>query len=108
MSNISLLILIISFSLLYLCLINTLKNNKFTNDLLFFLLIDMILVFTLSIFYFHFQELNISIIISIFLIFDNILLFKELTTISKKASILTIPYLLYFTYVFIKLLFKIF
>ena len=108
MSNLTLLILIISFSSLYLYLINLLKNDRFSNDLLFFLLISIILIFTLSVFYYYFQELNISIIISGLLVINNYLLLREIRLINNKLIIFPIPYFIFFLGVFIFLIIKLF
>ena len=85
MSNTILLILIVSFSLLYLYLINLLKNDKFSKDLLFFVLISIILIFTLSVFYYYFQELAISLIISGLLVINNTLMIREIKLINNKS-----------------------
>lgn len=106
MSNITLIILIVSFSTLYLYLINLLKNNKFSKDLLFFLLISIILIFTLSVFYYYFQELNISLIISGLLVINNLFIINEIKHINKKLVIFPIPYFLFFLGVFIYLIIK--
>ena len=106
MSNLTLLILIVSFSTLYLYLINLLKNDRFSKDLLFFLLISIILIFTLSIFYYYFQELSVSLIISGLLVINNILLVREIKLINNKSIIFSIPYFLFFLGVFIYLIIK--
>ena len=106
MSNISLLVLIISFSLFYLFLVDSLKNNHISKDLLFFLFIGILLIFSLSIFYFYFQDINLSFIISILLIINNLLLTREIFIIKHRLFIITIPYFLYFFYIFIFLLIK--
>jgi len=106
MSIISLLILIISFSLFYLALISKINKENFTNDLLFFLLIGFILIFTLSVFYFYFQDYNLSFVVSLILVLNNILLLKELVFINKYYLFIILPYFLYFTYVSIKIFTK--
>ena len=108
MSNITLLIIIISFSALYLYLIKLLKNDKFSKDLLFFLLIGIILIFTLTIFYCYFQELNLSIIISGLLVINNFLLIRELKLISNKSLVFSLPYFIIFLTIFLYLLIKLF
>ena len=108
MSNITLLILIVSFSLLYLHFLNLVKQDKFSNDLLFFLIVSIILIFNLTIFYYYFQELNISIIISGLLVINNLLMVREIRLINKKFIIIPIPYFLFFLGVFITLLIKLF
>ena len=108
MSNITLLILIVSFSLLYLYFLNLIKQDKFSNDLLFFLIISIILIFTLTIFYFYFQELYISIIISGLLVINNLLMVKEISLINKRFIYIPLPYFLFFLGVFIYLLTKLF
>ncbi|MBR1416639.1 MAG: hypothetical protein IJ572_02350 [Bacilli bacterium] len=106
MSNISLLILVLSFSLFYLYIINSLKEDKLSKDLLFFLLIGIILIFTLAVFYFYFQDINLSLIISFLLCINNYLLIREIKNINKRYIIITIPYFLYFIYVFFIILLK--
>ena len=108
MSNISMLFLIISFSLLYLYIINSLKNNKLSKDLLFFLLISIILMFSLTIFYFYFQDNNISLILSFLLVINNYLMIREIRIINHHYIYITLPYFIYFLYVFIKILIKFF
>ena len=108
MSNISMLFLIISFSLLYLYIINSLKNNKLSKDLLFFLLISIILMFSLTIFYFYFQDNNISLIISFLLVINNYLMLREIRIINYHYIYISFPYFIYFLYVFIKILIKFF
>ena len=108
MSNISLLILIVSFSLFYLFLVDSIKDNHISNDLLFFVFIDIILVFSLSIFYFYFQDINLSFIISILLTINNLLILREVFLIKHRFFIITLPYFLYFAYISIFLLFKLF
>lgn len=106
MSNSTLLILIVSFSLLYLYFLKLIKQNKFSNDLLFFLIISIILIFTLTIFYYYFQELKISTIISGLLVINNILMVREIRLIDKKYTIISIPYFIFFLGVFIYLILK--
>ena len=106
MSNISLIIAIVSFSLLYLYLLNLIKIDKFNNDLLFFLIIGIILIFTLAVFYYYFQELNISLIISGLLVVNNTLLLRELYIIKRKSTLFGLPYLIFFIYIFFKILIK--
>ena len=108
MSNITLLILIVSFSLLYLLFLNLVKQDKFSNDLLFFLIVSIILIFNLTVFYYYFQELNISIIISGLLVINNLLMVREIRLINKKFILIPIPYFLFFLGVFITLLIKLF
>ena len=106
MSNISLLIVIISFSLFYLYLINSLKEDKLSKDMLFFTLISIILIFTLTVFYFYFQDIAISLVISILLMVNNFFLIKEIKYINKKYVLVTLPYFLYFVYTTIYILIK--
>ena len=108
MSNITLLLLIVSFSLLYIFFLHLLKQDKFSNDLLFFLIINIILIFTLSIFYYYFQELNISIIISGLLTINNILIIREMMLIRKVFIFISLPYFLFFFGVFIYLITRLF
>ena len=108
MSNVSLLILIVSFSLFYLFLVDSLKDDHISKDLLFFVLIGIILVFSLSVFYFYFQDINLSFIISLLLVLNNLLMLKEIKLIHHKFFLVTIPYFLYFVYVFILLFTKLF
>ena len=108
MSNITLLILIISFSSLYIYFLKLLKQDKFSNDLLFFLIVSIILIFNLTVFYYYFQELNISIIISGLLVINNLLMVREIRLINKKFILIPIPYFLFFLGVFITLLIKLF
>ena len=108
MSNITLLILIVSFSLLYLLFLNLVKQDKFSNYLLFFLIVSIILIFNLTVFYYYFQELNISIIISGLLVINNLLMVREIRLINKKFILIPIPYFLFFLGVFITLLIKLF
>lgn len=108
MSNFTLLILIISFSLLYIFFLKLLKQNKFTNDLLFFLIISVILIFTLNIFYYYFQELNISIVISALLVINNFLMLREISLINKRYILIAIPYFLFFLGIFIYLIIRLF
>ena len=108
MSNYTLLILIISFSLLYLYFLKLLKQDRFSNDLLFFLIISIILIFTLTIFYYYFQELNISIVISGLLVINNLLMLREIKLIDKRYVFIPLPYFLFFLGVFIYLITRLF
>ena len=108
MSRPSLLILIIIFSLFYLFIINSLKNDKISKDLLFFLLVNILLVFSLNIFYFYFQNEVFSFIISFLLLINNILMFKEIKYIHSKYYLITIPYFIYIIYIVIFMLIKLF
>ena len=108
MSNISLLFFVLSFSIFYLSIINSIYKNKISKDLLIFIIIGILLVFCLSIFYFHFNEIVLSILISILLIVNNCLIVKEMKIISNKYYFTSLIYLIYFIYVFIFLLTKFF
>ena len=108
MSNITLLILIVSFSMLYLYFLKLLKQDKFSNDLLFFLIISIILIFTLTIFYYYFQEINISIVISFLLVINNLFMVREIYLIDKKYLLIPLPYFIFFLSVFIYLITKLF
>ena len=106
MSNLSLLILIMSFSLLYLFFINSLKEDNFSKDLLFSLLIGTILIFSLSIFYFYFEDLKLSLILNFLLIINNLLILREIKLINDRYVLSSIPYVLYFIYTFFYILLK--
>ena len=104
MNIISLLILMIAFSLFYIGLISKIDKKNFTNDLLFFLIVGIILLFMLSIFYFYFQDKYLSLILCIILNLNNTLLLRELHYIKKSYFYIMLPYYLYFIYVLFKLI----
>ena len=104
MNVISLLILVVSFSLFYIGLISKIDKENFTNDLLFFLIVGIILFFMLSVFYFYFQDQNLSLIITIILNLNNTLLLRELHYINKYYFYIMLPYYIYFIYVLLKLI----
>ncbi len=106
MSSLSLLILIIVFSLFYLYIIKSLKDNTITMDLLFFLFVGIILSFTLCVFYFYFNDLTISAIISFILMINNFLTIREIKHINKKYIIVSILYFIYSVYIFSYVLLK--
>ena len=108
MSNNTLLIVIVSFSLLYLYFLKLVKQDKFSNDLLFFFIISIVLIFTLTIFYYYFQELNISIIICGLLVINNLLMVREIKLIDKRFIFIPLPYFLFFLITFIYLIIRLF
>ena len=108
MANISLLILLISFSIFYIFLLDSLKDNHISKDLLFFIFTNIMLIFFLSIFYYYFQNINVSFIISFLLTINNVLMLREIFLIHHRFFVVSIPYLIYFLYVFILLFIKLF
>ena len=100
----TLLFLIISISLLFLTLINLLKNNLISNDLLFFIFVSIILSISLLIFYFYFQDYFIGFITSSMMLINNFLLIREIKSIIKHYDIFTLPFWFLTVYIFAYLL----
>lgn len=100
----TLLFLIIAISLLFISLINLLKKDLISNDLLFFIFVSIILSITILIFYFYFQDIYISFMASFMMIINNFLLIREIKNIIHHYDLLTWPFFIFTTYIFAYLL----
>lgn len=108
MSINSMLFLILSFALFYFLLLNMLSQNKMSKDLLFFLFANIILAFTLCIFYFYFYDEYIAFFISFLFMINNYFIVREIKHIYKRYIIYSIPYFIFSVYVFSYLLISLF
>lgn len=102
MNNHTLLFLFYIISVSFICvdIFITLKKNLFDKDLIFYLFTTYILNIAVSLFYFYFNNLNSSLIFSLFLMVISFVLLLEIKRVLKKTPILSIPYFLFTIFLF--------
>ncbi|HIS19195.1 MAG TPA: tryptophan-rich sensory protein [Candidatus Coprovivens excrementavium] len=79
-------------------------KNKMKNDLLFFVFVNFILVFSFLIFFFYYKDYVFSIVNMIFLFLNTLFLFYEIKLTKDKYFFLAIPYVIYIIVILILLL----
>lgn len=102
MTNYTLLFIFYLISISFICveLFIILKKNLLNKDLLFYLFTTYILNIAVSLFYFYFNNLNSSLVFSLFLMVISFVLLLEIKRVLKKTPVLSIPYFLFTIFLF--------
>ena len=80
--------------------IHIILNNKMNNDLLFFVIANYILSFSLIVFLFHYKDYLFSLVNVFLLAVNTICLTYEVKLTKDRYRVLSIPYLIYIIYIF--------
>lgn len=91
---------IIVLSLLTFLILKILHEHKMKNDLVFFVITNYILSFSFLIFLFHFKDYLFSFVNMFLLLINTIFLNYEIKLAFNKIKILSLPYLIYITFIF--------
>ena len=91
------LIVLVLLSFLFCRLI---RQHKMKIDLFFFVVSNFVLSFSFLVFFFYYKDNLLSLVNILFLLLNTIFLSYEIKLTYDKYSILSMPYLIYITFIF--------
>lgn len=100
MFNLLIVLYLVVLFLLSILFCRLIVTKKMKNDLVFFVLANLVLTFSFLVFLFYYKDYLFSVVNMFFLLLNTIFLSYEIRITYDKYQLLSMPYLIYIVFLF--------